>query len=295
MGVTTAISRHGITLPADHIAAICERYGVRELAVFGSLLRDDFTPDSDIDFLVVFRDDDPGPWMGKLIRMEDDLRALLGGEVDLVPKESILKSENWIPPGPHPQYGPGDLWIREGESILDIVCLPTPEAVVLTVAEDQEVGDVEGILRNDHLDGRGTGPDARPLPAGRPGATEGPSYRLSRGLVPPRRLRPADAGDRFPPGGPRAGRPRSPGAGLWDDTGFVGRCPRCGGWIHFTIRGKRPISPEEAGRLSPVAGRLARPGDRSSDGCSVAVPRFWTGDRAARGDPSHAMTGGRGV
>jgi hypothetical protein len=32
----------------------------------------------------------------------------------------------------------------------------------------------------------------------------------------------------------------------WDDTGFVGRCPRCGGWIHFTIRGKRPITPEEA-------------------------------------------------
>jgi hypothetical protein len=32
----------------------------------------------------------------------------------------------------------------------------------------------------------------------------------------------------------------------WDDTGFAGRCPRCGGWIHFTIRGKRAITPEEA-------------------------------------------------
>lgn len=32
----------------------------------------------------------------------------------------------------------------------------------------------------------------------------------------------------------------------WDDTGFAGRCPRCGGWIHFTIRGKRAIVPGEA-------------------------------------------------
>ena len=96
MGVTTAISRHGITLPTDRIAEICQRYGVRELSVFGSLLRDDFTPDSDIDFLVAFRDDDAGPWMGKLTRMEDDLRTVLGRDVDLVPKESILKSENWI-------------------------------------------------------------------------------------------------------------------------------------------------------------------------------------------------------
>jgi hypothetical protein len=35
----------------------------------------------------------------------------------------------------------------------------------------------------------------------------------------------------------------------WDDTGFVGRCPRCGGWIHFTIRGKRAVDDEEAARL----------------------------------------------
>ncbi len=96
MGFTTTISRHGITLPTDRIAALCQRYGVRELSVFGSLLRDDFTPESDVDFLVTFLDDDPGPWMGKLAQMGDDLSALLGREVDLVPKESILESENWI-------------------------------------------------------------------------------------------------------------------------------------------------------------------------------------------------------
>jgi uncharacterized protein len=89
MVVTTAMSRHGITLPADHIAAICERYGVRELAVFGSLLRDDFTPDSDIDFLVVFENDDYGPWMGRLTGLEAELSELLGRPVDVVPRPML--------------------------------------------------------------------------------------------------------------------------------------------------------------------------------------------------------------
>ena len=35
----------------------------------------------------------------------------------------------------------------------------------------------------------------------------------------------------------------------WNDTGFAGRCPHCGGWIHFTIRGKQPITAKEAVRL----------------------------------------------
>jgi predicted nucleotidyltransferase len=96
MGIMTTISRHGITIPTDRIAELCRRYDVRELSLFGSLLRDDFRPESDIDFLVVFGDDDHGPWMEKLIRMEDDLRVMLGREVDLIPKESILRSENGI-------------------------------------------------------------------------------------------------------------------------------------------------------------------------------------------------------
>jgi uncharacterized protein len=89
MGVTTAISRHGITLSADEIAAVCERYGVRELAVFGSLLRDDFTPDSDIDLLVSFDNDDYGPWMGRLTGLETELSELLGRPVDVVPRPML--------------------------------------------------------------------------------------------------------------------------------------------------------------------------------------------------------------
>ncbi len=96
MSNLTAISRHGITLPPDRIADICRKYGVRELSVFGSVLRDDFGPESDIDFLVVFDDDDLGPWMARLLNMEDELRILLGRTVDLVPKESVETDANWI-------------------------------------------------------------------------------------------------------------------------------------------------------------------------------------------------------
>jgi uncharacterized protein len=96
MGAATAFTRHGITLPPDQIAELCRKYQVAELSVFGSLLRDDFGPESDIDFLVVFQNDDYGPWMSKLQGMEEDLGALLGREVELVPKESVLRSENWI-------------------------------------------------------------------------------------------------------------------------------------------------------------------------------------------------------
>ena len=96
MSITITISRHRITLPINPIAELCQKYGVRELSVFGSLLRDDFRPDSDIDFLVVFGDDDLGPWMEKLLNMDEELRVLPGREVDLVPKDSIATSENWI-------------------------------------------------------------------------------------------------------------------------------------------------------------------------------------------------------
>ncbi len=89
---TTNHTRHGINLPFDQISDLCRRYGVVELAVFGSFLREDFGPESDIDFLAVFDNDDYGPWMGKLTGLEADLSALLRRKVDLVPKP-LLK---WV-------------------------------------------------------------------------------------------------------------------------------------------------------------------------------------------------------
>ena len=77
-----------IDLPMEEIAVICSRYKVRELALFGSVLRDDFRPDSDIDVLVEF---DPDAEIGfmALARMARELSALLHRKVDLVPKTGL--------------------------------------------------------------------------------------------------------------------------------------------------------------------------------------------------------------
>jgi len=78
-----------IVLPLDAIAELCRKYELEELAIFGSALRDDFGPDSDMDFLAVFKDDDYGPWMGKLTRFEDDLSAIVGRKADVIPKKDL--------------------------------------------------------------------------------------------------------------------------------------------------------------------------------------------------------------
>jgi uncharacterized protein len=92
MASTTRFAQRGVALPMDRIADLCRKYEVVELAVFGSFLRSDFGPDSDVDFLVVFHEDDYGPWMGKLTELETELSALLGRKADLVPKP-LLK---WV-------------------------------------------------------------------------------------------------------------------------------------------------------------------------------------------------------
>lgn len=69
-------------VPGDAIAEFCRRNHIRRLALFGSVLRDDFRPDSDIDVLVEF---EPGRVPGlALIRMQEELAALLGHSIDLV-------------------------------------------------------------------------------------------------------------------------------------------------------------------------------------------------------------------
>jgi predicted nucleotidyltransferase len=86
----------GNLLPMAQIHDICRKYDVTELAVFGSVLRDDFGPDSDVDFLVTFRNNDAGPWAGKFMYMEEELAAVLGRPVDVVSRQGIEQSPNWI-------------------------------------------------------------------------------------------------------------------------------------------------------------------------------------------------------
>jgi len=77
-----------IDIPKDRIAEFCRRWKVKELAIFGSALGDDFRPDSDVDVLVVVRDD--AMWtVFDHIKAEEELGEILGRRVDLVEKSAI--------------------------------------------------------------------------------------------------------------------------------------------------------------------------------------------------------------
>ena len=84
-----------IGVPMTAIEAFCDRWQVRELAAFGSVLRDDFGPDSDIDFLVRFKEGrTPGLFVAARIRRE--LADLCHRRVDLVHRPTIERSRNYI-------------------------------------------------------------------------------------------------------------------------------------------------------------------------------------------------------
>ncbi len=84
-----------IAIPADGIAAFCERWQVTELALFGSVLRDDFHPESDIDVLVAFREE-ARHTLFDMVHMEEELTALFGREVDLTERAGIERSRNHL-------------------------------------------------------------------------------------------------------------------------------------------------------------------------------------------------------
>jgi len=79
-------SRARIQIPRDRIVEFCRRNHIRRLALFGSVLRDDFTPASDVDVLVEF---EPGKTPGfAFFRMQEELSEIIGRRVDLnTPKE----------------------------------------------------------------------------------------------------------------------------------------------------------------------------------------------------------------
>jgi len=70
-----------IDIPKEKIAEFCRRNRIHRLAFFGSVLRDDFTPESDVDVLVEF---EPGTRVGlRFFGMERELSEILGHKVDL--------------------------------------------------------------------------------------------------------------------------------------------------------------------------------------------------------------------
>lgn len=78
-----------IAVPLDRIASLCQRHGIARLSLFGSVLRDDFTPDSDVDVLVEF---EPGrtPGLG-FFSLQDELSEILQRRVDLNTPQSLSK------------------------------------------------------------------------------------------------------------------------------------------------------------------------------------------------------------
>ena len=88
-----------VPLPYEELAVFCQKWGISKLEIFGSILRDDFRQESDIDFLFTasprfLRDLAYGPW-GK-DNMAAELEQLLGRKVELIERKDIENHRNWV-------------------------------------------------------------------------------------------------------------------------------------------------------------------------------------------------------
>ena len=84
-----------IDIPKETIAAFCQKWKIVEFSLFGSVLRDDFRPDSDVDVLVSFAPD--AEWsLLEHMAMEEELSAIFGRKVEMISRKAIERSENYI-------------------------------------------------------------------------------------------------------------------------------------------------------------------------------------------------------
>ena len=83
-----------ITASRDEVADFCQRWQIAELSLFGSVLRDDFNQESDIDVLISFK---PGTILGlEFVSMADEMETLLGRPVDVLTRPALKRSPNFI-------------------------------------------------------------------------------------------------------------------------------------------------------------------------------------------------------
>ena len=93
--MSQVINYHGMEISLDKVVDFCRRWKITEFALFGSILRNDFRPDSDIDVLVTFAPD--ASWrFYDLVSMKEELEAMFGRSVDLIEKRLVESSENYI-------------------------------------------------------------------------------------------------------------------------------------------------------------------------------------------------------
>lgn len=84
-----------LTLDQEQLVAFCQRWKITEFALFGSVLREDFRPESDVDVLVAFAPE--ADWsLFDHVDMEEELSIMCGRKVDVVNRRAIEQSENWI-------------------------------------------------------------------------------------------------------------------------------------------------------------------------------------------------------
>ena len=89
------MKRHNIEIPDEHLQEFCRRWQITELAVFGSILRPDFRPESDVDFLVTYAPDKRRESWGYYPE-QDEMEQLLGRKVDWLTRQSGERGRNPI-------------------------------------------------------------------------------------------------------------------------------------------------------------------------------------------------------
>lgn len=85
----------GVQIDFDRqkVAAFCGKWQIKELSLFGSVLREEFREDSDVDVLIDFAEDSHWSLLD-MVEMQDELRQILGREVDLVSRRGVEMSKN---------------------------------------------------------------------------------------------------------------------------------------------------------------------------------------------------------
>ncbi|MEL7083152.1 MAG: nucleotidyltransferase family protein [Cyanobacteria bacterium J06597_1] len=84
-----------VRIPAEEITAFCHKWQVTEFSLFGSVLRDDFRPDSDIDVMVQFHPE-ANPTFSTLDKMEAELKTIFHRDIDLITRQGIETSRNYL-------------------------------------------------------------------------------------------------------------------------------------------------------------------------------------------------------
>ncbi len=84
---------HHLPIDSEKLREFCQKWSITELAVFGSVLRDDFRSDSDVDFIATFAPESRNSLLRRA-EMQDELAKIVGRRVDLVSRRGIEMSEN---------------------------------------------------------------------------------------------------------------------------------------------------------------------------------------------------------